>query len=343
MLLDNDKRYMQRAIELARLGLGNVSPNPLVGCVIVHEDRIIGEGWHRKFGEPHAEVHAINSVKDKNLLPECVLYVNLEPCSHYGKTPPCADLLVSTGIKRVVIANQDPNPVVSGNGIEKLRQHGVEVVEGVMKDEGAFLNRRFFTFQLEKRPYIILKWAQTSDGYLARSNYDSKWISNRSSRQLVHKFRSQEDAIMVGRKTAYHDDPALTTREWKGNNPLRIVLDPKLRLDPGLKLFNGSVPTLCYNNLKDEEHSITSWIKIPEENTLKYIWKDLFQRQIQSILVEGGSLLLTSILNEGDWDEARVFYGAKNFGDGIKAPVVPASCNYECSVSGDKLRIYYRM
>ena len=202
---------MQRALELARLGLGNVSPNPMVGCVIVKDGKIIGEGHHEQYGGPHAEVNAVQAVKDQSLLPQSTAYVTLEPCSHFGKTPPCADLLVRHQVKRVVICNEDPNPLVAGQGIERLRNAGIEVEIGLLREEGRVLNRRFFTAFEKKRPYVILKWAQTTDGFVARENYDSKWISNTYSRQLVHKWRAEEDAILVGTNTARYDNPSLTT------------------------------------------------------------------------------------------------------------------------------------
>ncbi len=332
---------MQRALDLAGLGKGRVSPNPMVGCVIVYQDRIIGEGWHGSFGGPHAEVNAINSVNHQEYLGDSTLYVNLEPCSHHGKTPPCADLIIASGIKRVVIANRDPNPLVAGKGMEKLRQHGIEVTENILKDRGLFLNRRFFTFYQKHRPYIILKWAQTIDGYLARPNFDSKWISNKYSRQLVHQMRAQEDAIMVGRNTAYRDDPALTVRDWFGKNPVRLVLDPRLVLPPGLKLFDGKVSTLCYNRIKSEVNSGLELINIKTPDFLMGILDDLYQRQINSILVEGGAKLLGSLLDQNIWDEARVFTSQQAFGEGIVAPKIAMVCQEERIIAGDSLKTYY--
>ena len=339
--MDALAQYMQRALDLAAQGLGRVSPNPLVGCVIVYQDRIVGEGWHQQYGGPHAEVHAIDSVVDKELLPDCTLYVNLEPCSHHGKTPPCADLLIASGIKKVIIANQDPNPLVAGEGIVKMRKHGIEVSSGILEEAGHFLNRRFFTFHNQKRPYIILKWAQTADGYTARENFDSKWISNEYSRQLVHQYRASEDAIMVGRATAQHDNPALTTRQWQGKNPLRIVLDPELVLDKELKLFDGSVKTLCYNAIKNETGGQTELIQVSKINFLQNVLEDLYQRQVQSVLVEGGAKLLTSFLEQGIWDEARVFTAQVKFGSGIKAPTLSTSFQEKRMISGDQLLTYY--
>jgi diaminohydroxyphosphoribosylaminopyrimidine deaminase/5-amino-6-(5-phosphoribosylamino)uracil reductase len=333
---------MQRALDLAALGLGKVSPNPMVGCVLVYQDRIIGEGWHQQFGGPHAEVNAINSVLERDHLSDCTLYVNLEPCSHHGKTPPCADLIVASGIKKVIISNQDPNPKVAGQGISKLRQQGVEVLVGILEKAGTFLNRRFFTFHQKHRPYIILKWAQTRDGYMARTNLDSKWISNEYSRQLVHQYRASEDAIMVGRATAQLDNPALTTRQWEGENPTRIVLDPELVLSSDLNLFDGTVKTLCYNTRKNENGKGSEFVKVPKKDILQHIWQDLYRRQVQSVLVEGGAQLLSSIIEQGVWDEARIFTAPVRFDVGISAPVIPTSYRQSRMISGDQLNIYYR-
>ena len=332
---------MQRALDLAAHGLGRVSPNPMVGCVLVYQDRIVGEGWHQRYGGPHAEVNAINSVEEKSLLTKCALYVNLEPCAHHGKTPPCADLIIASGIKKVIIANQDPNPLVAGQGIARMREQGIEVEVGILEEAGNFLNRRFFTFHKRHRPYIILKWAQTADGYMARINYDSKWISNENSRQLVHQYRASEDAIMVGRATAQHDNPELTVRKWQGTNPVRIVLDPGLALSRELKLFDGSVKTLCYNTVKNENGSGTELVKVSGSEILQDIWMDLGKRQVQSVLVEGGAKLLRSILDQDLWDEARVFTAPVQFEAGIKAPTMSTSITEQRMISGDQLNTYY--
>ncbi|HKZ37838.1 MAG TPA: bifunctional diaminohydroxyphosphoribosylaminopyrimidine deaminase/5-amino-6-(5-phosphoribosylamino)uracil reductase RibD, partial [Chryseolinea sp.] len=249
-----DEFFMLRAMELALLGSGLVSPNPLVGCVITYEGKIIGEGWHKKYGEPHAEVNAVNSVPDKRTLRESTVYVTLEPCAHFGKTPPCADLLIEHQIKKVVVANLDSNPLVAGEGIRKLRSSGIEVITGVLDKKGRALNKRFFTIMEKQRPYIILKWAETADGFVARKNFDSKWISDEYSRQLVHKWRAEEDAVLVGMRTAQLDNPELNVRNWSGRNPIRIVIDRFLKLNEKIHLFDGSQKTICYNVLKHEEH-----------------------------------------------------------------------------------------
>jgi diaminohydroxyphosphoribosylaminopyrimidine deaminase/5-amino-6-(5-phosphoribosylamino)uracil reductase len=337
----SDSLFMHRAFELATKGVGQVSPNPLVGSVVVHRGKIIGEGWHQKYGEAHAEVNATNAVKDKNLLKEATVYVNLEPCSHFGKTPPCADMLIAHQVKKVVISNLDSNPLVSGNGVKKLRDAGVQVVTGVCEKEGRELNKRFFTFMEKKRPYIILKWAQTTDGFIARSNYDSKWISNEYSRQLVHKWRTEEDGILVGTKTAAQDNPNLNVRDWTGRNPIRIVLDRFLRLDAKLHVFNGAQKTIFYNVLKNEEHNNVSLVRVDETDFLNNVVNDLFEQKIQSVIIEGGSQTLSSFINAGFWDEARVFSSDQNFGKGITAPVLLGQLTHEESIMNDKLR-YFR-
>ena len=253
---------MRRALELAENGRGQVSPNPLVGCVIEHHGKIIGEGWHQKYGEAHAEVNAVNSVKDKSLLKEACVYVSLEPCAHFGKTPPCADLLVENQVKKVVICNTDPNPLVAGKGIVKLREAGIEVETGILEKEGLELNKRFFHYLEKKRPYIILKWAETADGFIARKNFDSKWISNTLSRKLVHKWRTEEDAILVGTNTALYDNPQLNARDWTGNNPVRIVIDRHLKLPADLHLFDEQIPTICYNLIKNRNSGNVTFVKV---------------------------------------------------------------------------------
>lgn len=331
---------MKRALELSVLGRGHVSPNPLVGCVIVHNNSILGEGWHKKYGGPHAEVNAIESVQDKSLLKESTLYVNLEPCSHVGKTPPCADLLIKHQLKKVVIANLDTNPIVAGEGIKKLRSAGIEVTTGILEKEGRELNKRFFTFIEKKRPFILLKWAETSDGFMARENYDSKWISNEYSRQLVHKWRTEEDAVLVGTKTAFHDNPELTVRDWTGRNPVRIVLDRFLRLSDKLHVFDRSQKTICYNVLKHEEHPNLSLIRLTEENFINHLLEDLNKQKIQSVLVEGGATTLQLFMEAGLWDEARVFVSDKGFEKGIAAPRLHGNLVGQESVFNDTLRTY---
>lgn len=334
-----DAAFMARAMELASLGHGQVSPNPLVGCVIVHDGRIIGEGWHQRHGEPHAEVNAINSVADKDLLRESTLYVTLEPCTHYGKTPPCADLILDQGIRRVVIANLDSNPNVSGMGASKLRAAGVEVVSDVLQAACRHINRRFFTFVEQKRPYIILKWAETSDRFMGGG--PSKWISNEISRQLVHRWRTEEDGVLVGRRTAEEDNPRLNVRDWTGRDPVRIVIDRYLRLSPSLHIFDQSQNTICYNVLREEQKENLILVKVDEADFLTEMVEDLYRRNIQSVMVEGGALILGLFIGAGLWDEARVFRSKQHTGTGIAAPSLAANLVGEETVSGDALLLYY--
>ncbi len=330
---------MQRALELAELGRGSVSPNPMVGCVIVHQVKIIGEGYHKKYGEAHAEVNAIHSVNDHSIFPESTVYVTLEPCAHHGKTPPCADLLIEKKIKRIVVACRDPFDQVDGKGIEKLQKAGLEVELGVLEKESIELNKRFFTSVQKERPYVILKWAQTSDGFVARENYDSKWISNSYSRQLVHKWRTDEDAILVGKNTAIHDNPSLTAREWTGRNPVRVLLDSNLEVPKNANLFKNEAPTLVLNSIKEEKTENIEWLKTDLNNPWSVLRK-LYERNIQSVIIEGGSQVLNSFINENCWDEARVFTSETTFGKGIAAPEVEGKVEKEETIFADQLTIY---
>ena len=330
---------MQRALELAENGRGTVSPNPMVGCVIVHENKIIGEGWTQLYGNAHAEVHAIDNVVRKELLSKSVAYVTLEPCSHFGNTPPCVDLLIQHQLKRVVVACIDPNPIVSGKGISRLKEAGVEVDIGLMESEAQEFNRRFFTSLNKARPYIILKWAETFDGFIAKNNYDSKWISNEYSRKLVHQWRAEEDAIMVGTNTAKYDDPTLNVRDWQGSDPIRIVIDKQLTLDKKSKIFNGSQPTICYNLLEDKSDGTTVFVRLEERNFIETLMSDLNTRKIQSVLVEGGTFLLQSLINADLWDEARIFIGNTTFGEGIVAPQVEGMFVSKQDIMGDTLKL----
>lgn len=337
--LTNEEKYMFRALKLASRGLGSVSPNPMVGCVIVHEDKIIGEGWHREYGKAHAEVNAINAVHDQKLLSESTVYVTLEPCAHFGKTPPCADLLLEKEVKKVVISTTDPNPKVAGKGIEKLRNAGIEVVSGILEKEAREINKRFFTAFLKKRPYIILKWAETKDGFIARKDFSSKWISNQYSRQWVHKWRAEEDAIMVGSNTAIHDNPTLNVRDWHGEDPIRIVVDRYLKLDKQLNLFSDGGKTICYNLLKSEDFGTVSYQKLPETNFLSALFESLSDKGIQSVIVEGGAGLIYTIIKEELWDEARIFVSPNTFGEGIAAPKINGNLISSKFVADDELKI----
>ena len=334
----DDEIFMQRGMELALLGLGRVKPNPLVGCVVVYENRIIGEGWHEQFGGPHAEVNAINNVLDKNLLKESTVYVTLEPCSHFGKTPPCSDMLIQHGVKRVVVANVDTNPIVNGEGLHRLRAAGIEVITGVLDKRGRALNKRFFTFVEKRRPYIVLKWAETADGFIARKNFDSKWISDEFSRQLVHKMRSEEDAVLVGMRTAQHDNPELSVRDWTGRDPIRIVIDRFLKLSENLKLFDRTQKTLVYNVLKHEEFKDFSLIRIDEEEFLTKLLHDLYNRGVQSLMVEGGAQTLQSFISARLWDEACIFISPQCFHDGIRAPAISGTQKSYVKIQSDWLK-----
>ncbi len=337
---ERDIQFMQRALQLANAGFGSVSPNPMVGCVIVSDDQIIGEGFHQAFGGPHAEVNAITTVKNRSLLKSATVYVTLEPCAHQGKTPPCADLLIRHQVKRVVIAATDPNPKVNGQGIIKIKNAGIDVSNGILDREAQKQNIRFNTFFKEKRPFIILKWAQTKDGFIARSDYSSKWISTSASRQMVHQWRTQEDAILIGKHTALYDNPMLTSRDWKGKNPVRIVLDRQKSLPGDLNLFNDGNRTLIYTHQAAEQHTSAEWIQLNEDNFLKSLLNDLHQKGIQSLIVEGGTEVLNTFISAGLWDEARVFIGETTFDSGIPAPSISYNPVNETNVSKDRLIIY---
>lgn len=324
---------MKRCIELAKNGLGTTYPNPLVGSVIVFEDKIIGEGWHQKSGEPHAEVNAINSVKDKSLLEKSTIYVSLEPCSHFGKTPPCCDLIIKHKIPNVVIGTVDPFEKVSGNGIRKLTENGKTVISGVLEDECSELNKRFFTFHQKKRPYIILKWAETENGFIApESKTDQKpvWITNEFSRQLVHKWRSEEQAILIGTQTAIDDNPTLTTRDWLGKNPVRIVIDTTNKIPKENHIFDNQAKTII---LSDAE------IDFSKNSALK-IARLLYHSTIQSVIIEGGKRTLQTFIDAGLWDEARIFKGKISFGSGISAPVFKYAVSEKTNLGSDELLIF---
>ena len=313
---------MYRCLELAKLATGNITPNPMVGAVLVYDEKIIGEGWHKKFGEAHAEVNCINSVKaeDKYLIEKSTLYVSLEPCSHFGKTPPCTDMIIKNRIPKVVIGCKDVFKEVDGKGIKKLQDAGVEVLVSILEKECIELNKRFFTFHQKKRPYIILKWAESADGKIGTDN-ERILISNKYSNRLVHKWRSEEAAILIGTNTALNDDPSLTTRLWQGNNPVRLVIDMDLRLPSHLKIFNKEVKTIIFNKHKSHEEENLVFYKIKEEDSLPQILQVLYQMQIQSVLVEGGARLLQSFIDIGLWDEARTICNEQlTISNGINSP-----------------------
>lgn len=324
---------MKRCIDLAKNGLGTTYPNPMVGSVIVHDGKIIGEGWHRKSGEAHAEVNAINSVKEKSLLKNATIYVSLEPCSHFGKTPPCSDLIIANEIPSIVIGSIDPNIKVSGNGIRKLREAGKNVTVGVLEKKCMELNRRFFTFHNKKRPYIILKWAESRDGFiapLAKTENKPVWITNKFSRQLVHKWRSEEQAILAGTQTVIDDNPELNVRDWTGNNPVRIVLDQNNRISKESHIFDNQSKTIVFGaDLIDFS-----------ENLAGQIADILHDENIQSVIIEGGRQTLQTFIDANLWDEARIFKGSTYFENGLKAPNFTATFLKKKIILNDELLIF---
>jgi diaminohydroxyphosphoribosylaminopyrimidine deaminase/5-amino-6-(5-phosphoribosylamino)uracil reductase len=324
--METEEKYMARCIDLAKHGLGKVSPNPMVGAVIVHEGKIIGEGYHRKYGEAHAEVNAIRSVNDESLLRNATLYVSLEPCSHFGKTPPCTELIIRKQIPRVVVACLDPYPEVSGRGIRMLRENGVEVITGVLENESTALNKDFMSYYTMQRPYIYLKWAQSADGFIDRVRADATIppvaLSSPLMLQQVHKKRSEVAAIMVGTRTALLDNPSLTVRHWSGTSPVRVVLDRNLSIPPWYHLLDGRTPTLVFTCREKENVPNVEYIRISfDDNVLKQVLSQLLARRLNSLLVEGGAYLLTRFIEEGLWDEIQVETTSLCLGDGIKAPV----------------------
>ncbi len=336
--METHELYMQRAINLAKLGAGSVAPNPQVGCVIVHENKIIGEGFHQKYGEAHAEVNAINSVREKELLKEGTVYVSLEPCAHFGKTPPCANLLIDNKVKTVVICNTDPNPLVAGKGIELLKAAGIEVFSGILEKEGRELNKMFFAFFEKKRPYITLKWAQTSDGFIASENGKPTKISNEITNKFVHKLRAENSAIMVGTNTVFADNPNLTTRNWLGQNPVRVLIDKQLRFKQDLNIFNNEAQSLIYNLHGDGKIANAQYIKLPEnEHFLENLLDDLHQRNILSVMIEGGTNLVESFLKLNLWDEAIIIVADKQLNYGVEAPKIDLSKTSYTVITGDKI------
>jgi len=322
---------MRRCIELGKKALGSASPNPMVGSVITYQDKIIGEGFTSGYGGPHAEVNAINSVGDKSLLKEATLYVTLEPCIHYGKTPPCTDLIIKNNLQKVIIGIQDPNIKVSGGGIKKLKEVGCEVSMGVLEDECRKHHKRFLTFHEKHRPYIILKWAETKDGFIAPDNDKRKakpepyWISNSYARQRVHQWRSEEQAILVGTKTVLSDNPRLDVRFWEGTSPIRIIIDKALKLPTDLNIYDKSSRTIILTQLEDRtkfhaglEYDIIDF----EKNLAEETCRKLFEKNIASVLIEGGTQTLATFINSGLWDEARIITGDVAFGKGTKAPSI---------------------
>ncbi len=336
---------MQRCLQLAAMGAGAVAPNPMVGAVLVYNGRIIGEGFHQKYGEAHAEVNCINNVAeaDKTFIEKCTMYVSLEPCAHFGKTPPCADLIISHKIPNVVIGCRDSFAAVDGKGIERLKAASVQVTLGILEDECRELNKRFFTFHEKQRPYIILKWAQSSDGKIGAGNGERVFISNEFTNKLIHKWRAEEAAIMVGTNTALLDDPALTARLWPGNNPVRLVVDMDLKLPSSLKLFDGTFKTIVFNQHKEEMGEMLSFCKVDkDEKFIPQIFNALNKLQLQSVIIEGGAKLLQSFIDENTWDEVRVISNEELIiGSGLSAPVLKNSSLFEeRTIKNDTISFY---
>ncbi|MCG9793202.1 bifunctional diaminohydroxyphosphoribosylaminopyrimidine deaminase/5-amino-6-(5-phosphoribosylamino)uracil reductase RibD [Flavobacterium algicola] len=344
--MNTNEKYIQRCIDLAENGRGTTYPNPMVGSVIVYNDSIIGEGWHRKAGEGHAEVNAVQSVKDKSLLAQATIYVSLEPCSHFGKTPPCCDLIIANKIPNVVIGTIDPNSQVAGSGIKKLIDAGVNVTVGVLEEKCNELNKRFFTFHRKKRPYIILKWAETQNGFIApltKNEQKPVWITSQYTRQLVHKWRSEEQSILIGTQTAIDDNPKLDVRDWTGKNPIRVVLDRKNRIPKNSNLFDNSIKTIviCESlTNQNTENCIFECIDF-EKELPSQIMKVLYKFQIQSVIIEGGRHILQSFIEFDLWDEAFVFKGTVNFENGKPAPILTNYSFFDhLKIGQDELKTY---
>lgn len=335
---------MQRCLQIAKNGIGSTKPNPSVGAVILWNDLIVGEGYTSSYGGNHAEVNAINSVKDTSLLKEATIYVTLEPCAHVGKTPPCADLIVKHQIKNVVIGCVDTNSLVAGKGIERLKKAGINVIVGVLEKECLEHHKRFFTVQNKKRPYIILKWAETKNGFIApliKEEQKPVWISNSYSQQLVHKWRSEEHAILVGTNTVKHDNPSLTVRSWEGENPIRIVIDKELKLSKDLSVFNDDAATIIITEV--DKYSDSQNIQYEQINfssrVVEQICEVLYKNEIQSVIIEGGRKTLQSFIDVNLWDEARIFIGDKEFENGVDAPIIFGKYISESNIKNDVLKI----
>ena len=326
---DLHQEYMFRCLELARHGAGFVSPNPMVGAVLVYQNRIIGEGWHQMYGGPHAEVNCIRSVSqaDEHLIPNSTLYVSLEPCAHFGKTPPCSHLIIEKKIHRVVVACSDPFEAVNGKGIQLLEQAGIEVMTGVLEKEAMDLNNRFFCFHQRKRPYIILKWAQSSDGFIAGISEDRLLITHEQTNRLVHRWRSEEAAILIGTETAIKDNPSLTNRYWLGKSPLRLVVDRQLRLPENLVMFRDGNPVIIFNEQKNDQQGELRFVKInTDQSFIDQLFVYCYQNGVQSILVEGGAKLLQSFIDADQWDEARIITNTTlQVGSGLPAPMIKST------------------
>ncbi|WP_103865869.1 bifunctional diaminohydroxyphosphoribosylaminopyrimidine deaminase/5-amino-6-(5-phosphoribosylamino)uracil reductase RibD [Aquimarina sp. I32.4] len=340
------EKYIKRCIQLAKNGLGTTYNNPLVGSVIVVDNTIIGEGWHYQSGKPHAEVNAIASVKDTSLLKDATIYVSLEPCSHFGKTPPCSDLIIEEEIKKVVIGTIDTFAKVSGNGVRRLMNAGCDVVLGVLEKECLELNKRFFTFHNKKRPYVILKWAQTLDGYIAPTHTKKRepvWITNAHSKQITHKWRAEEQAILVGNQTVIKDNPKLTTRNWSGNHPIRIVVDRSNQIPADSNILDNTIKTILITteqHIKKSTDTLIYEAVDAHNNIAKSICDILYKHKIQSVIIEGGTHTIQSFIDKNLWDEARVFEGSITFESGTKAPICKGILISREKITTDTLTTY---
>lgn len=338
--MQNDEFYLHRCIELAEKGLGMTSPNPMVGCVIVHNEEIIGEGYHKEYGKEHAEVNAINNVKNKSRLKESTLFVNLEPCCHYGKTPPCVDLIIEHKIPKVIIGCIDSFQKVNGSGIKKLKKEGINVITHLLNQESRILNKRFFTFHEKNRPYIILKWAQSKDHFIAPKYQKGPfWMTNNEAKKLSHQWRAEEDAIMIGRITAEKDNPLLTAREVKGKNPLRIVIDRQLKLTDELNIFNNDSDTIIINELENKKNNTNTFIKIDFDSLILELLKILKSQKIQSLIIEGGTKTIQEFIDLELWDEARVFTTNKTLSEGTLSPNINGKLLYQNNIADNNLKI----
>ena len=335
-----DEFYIKRCIELAKKATGKTYPNPLVGSVIVHNGKIIGEGFHQKAGENHAEINAINSVENPELLPESTIYVSLEPCAHFGKTPPCSLKIKEIGFKKVVIGAMDSHDKVNGKGKKILMDAGIETISGILEDECRELNKRFFTYHEKKRPYIILKWAESNDGFIDKDFKPTK-ISNELASQFVHQIRSEEHAILVGTQTALNDNPSLTTRLIEGRNPVRILIDFELKVPRDFKIYNHEAPTLVFNQEKDSEEENIKFIKISKENFLEELMQKLYENQIQSVLIEGGSKTLQTFIDANLWDETIIIKNENlTLENGTKAPEFKGNLDEEKEFRDNKILFF---
>lgn len=337
-----DEKYMHRCLAIAEKGRGQVSPNPLVGSVLVYNDRVIGEGYHAFFGRPHAEVNCVASVaeEDRKHIRESTLYVNLEPCSHHGKTPPCVDLILAHQIKKVVVGSKDPNPLVAGRGIQKLRDANVEVITDILVKDCQHVNRRFFTFHQQQRPYLILKWAQSIEGNFCPVDTSKFWLSTPATKKIVHEWRRDEDAILIGAGTAIADNPSLTVREVEGRNPIRILIDKDLIVPITATIYDNASKTIVYTLQESRSLNNHRYIQLPDNNFLPALLHSLYQLQIQSVIIEGGLFTLQQFIQEDLWDEARIIHTQTSISNGLAAPVIPGIPFKKTSIETDMIHFY---